>query len=94
MTLLNTGTALWSIFASDKTWTVWDETTTLSAVDDDGEYVLYLRGTGNTKIGYYDADDTQDYIPWAINGTDVRCDGNSEQPCQNAWSSSLKEVFI
>ena len=64
-------------FASDKTWTVWDGTTTLSAVADDGEYVLYLRGTGNTKIGYYDYD-TEDYIPWVINGTDVRCNGNIE----------------
>ena len=64
-------------FAPDKTWTVWDGTTTLSAVNDDGEYVLYLRGTGNTKIGYYDYD-TEDYIPWVINGTDVRCNGNIE----------------
>ena len=64
-------------FDSDKTWTVWDGTTTLSAVDNDGEYVLYLRGTGNTKIGYYSVDN-DDYIPWTINGTDVRCDGNIE----------------
>ena len=62
-------------FDSDKTWTVWDGTTTLSAVDNDGEYVLYLRGTGNTKIGYYDGND---YIPWTISGTDVRCNGNIE----------------
>ena len=62
-------------FASNKTWTTWDGTTTLSAVDDDGEYVLYLRGTGNTHIGYYDGNN---YIPWVINGTDVRCNGNIE----------------
>ena len=64
-------------FASDKTWTIWDGTTTLSAVDDDGEYVLYLRGTGNTKFGYYDTN-SYDYVPWVINGTDVRCNGNIE----------------
>ena len=64
-------------FASDKTWTVWDGTTTLSSVNNDGEYVLYLRGTGNTKIGYYDTD-LDDYVPWTINGTDVRCNGNIE----------------
>ena len=68
-------------FAADKTWTTWttwDGTTTLSSVDNDGEHVLYLRGTGNTKIGYYDYVDTEDYIPWVINGTDVRCSGNIE----------------
>ena len=62
-------------FASNKTWTVWDGTNTLSAVDNDGDNVLYLRGTGNTKIGYYDGNN---YIPWVINGTDVRCNGNIE----------------
>lgn len=62
-------------FDFNKTWTTWDGTTTLSAVDDDGEYVLYLRGTGNTHIGYYGGDN---YIPWVINGTDVRCNGNIE----------------
>ena len=37
-------------FASDRTWTIWDGTATLSSVDNDGEYVLYLRGTGNSMI--------------------------------------------
>ena len=64
-------------FASDKSWTTWDATSTLSSVDNDGEYVLYLRGTGNTVIGYHTA--TADtYITWVINGTDVRCNGNIE----------------
>ena len=63
-------------FASDKTWTVWDGTTTLSAVDNDEEYVLYLRGIGNTKIGYFD--EGKGYVPWVIDGTNVRCDGNIE----------------
>ena len=62
-------------FSSDKTWTIWDGTTTLSSVDNDGDNVLYLRGTGNTHIGYYNGGN---YIPWVINGTDVRCNGNIE----------------
>ena len=37
-------------FASNKAWTTWDGTTTLSSVENDGEHVLYLRGTGNTVI--------------------------------------------
>ena len=61
----------------ETTWSTWDGTTTLSSVDNDGEYVLYLRGTGNTKISYHDAE-LYDYVPWVINGTDVRCDGNIE----------------
>ena len=69
------GTLEYSTDAS--TWSTWDGTTTLSAVDNDGEYVLYLRGTGNTKIGYYD-ENKYKYIPWIINGTDVRCNGNIE----------------
>ena len=65
-------------FTSDKNWAVWDGRSTLSSVDNDGEYVLYLRGTGNTKISYYDEYDTGEYIGWTINGTNVRCDGNIE----------------
>ena len=60
-------------FASDKTWTTWDGTTTLSAVGDDGEYFLYLRGTGNTVI-------TGGYInyKWVLTGDDIVCVGNIE----------------
>ena len=60
-------------FAYDKTWTVWDGTTILSAYNNGGEYVLYLRGTGNTKI-------TGNGInkEWIITGTDVKCIGNIE----------------
>ena len=64
-------------FASDRTWTTWDGTATLSSVNNDGEYVLYLRGTGNTKIGYFDEIEIY-YVPWTINGADVRCNGNIE----------------
>ena len=61
-------------FTSDRAWTTWDGTNILSAVADDGEYVLYLRGTGNTIItgnGNMDAG-------WYLNGTDIKCIGNIE----------------
>ena len=57
-------------------WAIWDGTTTLSSTTSGSDNVLYLRGTGNTKIGYYDDEVKHDYIPWLINGTDVRCNGN------------------
>ena len=60
-------------FASDKTWTVWDGTTTLSAIADDGEYVLYLRGTGNTVITGPNSD-----YKWVLTGSDIACTGNIE----------------
>ena len=60
-------------FASDKTWTVWDGTTTLSAVSDDGEYVLYLRGTGNTIIT-----GSNENCRWVLIGSDILCIGNIE----------------
>ena len=60
-------------FASDKIWTVWDGTTTLSAVDNDGEYVLYLRGTGNTVITGYNSN-----YSWVLTGSDIKCIGNIE----------------
>ena len=60
-------------FAPDKTWTVWDGTTILSAVSDDGEYVLYLRGTGNTVI----TGNNPNYR-WILTGSNVKCIGNIE----------------
>ena len=60
-------------FSSDKTWTVWDGTTTLSAIADDGEYVLYLRGTGNTVITGPNSD-----YKWVLTGSDIACTGNIE----------------
>lgn len=65
-------------FASNKTWTVWAGTTTLSAVDNDGEYVLYLRGTGNTKITGLTADGPSDTYRWVLTGSDIACVGNIE----------------
>ena len=60
-------------FSADKVWAVWDGTTILSAYNNDGEYVLYLRGTGNTKITGIGTN-----INWIITGTDVKCVGNIE----------------
>ena len=60
-------------FSSDKTWTVWDGTTTLSAVANGDEYVLYLRGTGNTVI----TGNSENY-KWVLTGTNVKCIGNIE----------------
>ena len=57
-------------FASDGTWTTWDGISTLSAVYDDGEYVLYLRGTGNAII-------TRG-AKWTLTGSDIACIGNIE----------------
>ena len=76
-----TATKYWAgtleYFASDRTWTTWDGTTPLSSVNSNDEYVLYLRGTGNTALRYHD--ETEDvYKGWVINGTDVRCNGNIE----------------
>ena len=58
-------------------WSAWDGTTALSSAISGNNNVLYLRGTGNTKIGSYDAV-KEDFIPWTISGTDVRCNGNIE----------------
>lgn len=61
-------------FASDKTWTTWDGTTTLSAVYNGSEYVLYLRGTGNTVI----TGSSNTNYKWVLIGTDIKCIGNIE----------------
>ena len=76
-----TATKYWAgtleYFASDRTWTTWDGTAPLSSVNKDDEYVLYLRGTGNTALSYHN--ETEDiYTGWVIDGTDVRCNGNIE----------------
>ncbi len=60
-------------FASDKTWTVWDGTTVLSAVYDDVEYSLYLRGTKNTIITGNSMS-----FKWILNGSNIACIGNIE----------------
>lgn len=60
-------------FSADKVWAVWDGTTFLSAYHHDGEYALYLRGTGNTVITGNGINKN-----WIITGTDVKCIGNIE----------------
>ena len=60
-------------FASDRTWTVWDGTITLSSVNNDGEHVLYLRGIGNTVI----TGNNSNY-KWVLTGSDIACISNIE----------------
>ena len=60
-------------FSSNRTWTTWNGATILSAVADDGEYVLYLRGTGNTVI----TGNSPNYR-WVLTGNDIACIGNIE----------------
>lgn len=60
-------------FASNKTWTVWNGATTLSSVDNDGEYVLYLRGIGNTVIT-----GGRSSSRWVLTGNNIKCIGNIE----------------
>ena len=65
-------------FDYDKTWTIWDGTTILSAYNNDGEYVLYLRGTGNTKITGLNANGSSNTYRWVLTGSDTACVGNIE----------------
>ena len=58
-------------FASDETWTTWSSENALSAVDNGGEYVIYLRGIGNSVI-------TGNGGRWRLVGTDIKCIGNIE----------------
>ena len=61
-------------FASDETWTVWDGSRwkPLSAAYNGTEYVLYLRGTGNTVIT------SNSQTSWKLDGSDIACIGNIE----------------
>ena len=72
-------------FSSDKTWTVWNGTTNLSSVDNDGDYVLYLRGTGNTVI----TGSSENYR-WVLTGSDIKCIGNIENLLDYATVASGK----
>lgn len=76
MLAVNNATKNWNgtlEYYNNGVWTVWDGTTTLSSVDDDGEYVLYLRGIGNTVI----TGNSRDY-KWVLTGSDIACVGNIE----------------
>ena len=57
----------------DKIWATWSGKDTLSSVDNDGEHVLYLRGTGNTVIT-----GSNSKYKWVLTGTDIKCIGNIE----------------
>ena len=54
-------------------WTTWDGTTTLSSATSGSDNVLYLRGTGNTKI----TGNNSNY-KWVLTGSDIKCIGNIE----------------
>ena len=58
-------------FASDETWTTWSGENKLSAVYNGGEYVIYLRGIGNSVIAGNGG-------KWILDGTDIKCIGNIE----------------
>ena len=65
------GTLEYSTDAS--AWSTWDGTTTLSSANNNGEHVLYLRGTGNTVI----AGNSPNY-KWVLTGSNIGCIGNIE----------------
>ena len=75
---LKTGKKTWDgtleYFASDETWTVWDGSywDSLSPAYSGTEYVLYLRGTGNTVIT------SSSQTSWELDGSDIACIGNIE----------------
>ena len=61
------------------TWNTWDGATTLNS-SNDAEHVLYVRGTGNSRItGSNSGPDTEgDVKAWVLGGTDISCSGNIE----------------
>ena len=65
------GTLEYSTNAS--TWTTWNGTTTLSSATSGSSNVLYLRGTGNTRI----TGSSSNY-KWVLTGSDIKCIGNIE----------------
>ena len=59
-------------FASNEIWTIWDGST-LSAVYNGSEYVLYLRGIGNSVIT-----GNSFIFNWNLDGVNIKCIGNIE----------------
>ena len=55
------------------TWSTWNGTTTLSSSTSGRNNVLYLRGTGNTKIT-----GSSEQYKWVLTGSDIKCSGNIE----------------
>ena len=58
-------------FASDETWTTWSGENALLASGNGGEYVIYLRGIGNSVI-------SGERGTWRLIGSDIKCIGNIE----------------
>ena len=60
-------------------WTTWGGTTTLSSTASGSDNVLYLRGTGNTRItgGSAFSGNGKNY-KWVLTGSDIACIGNIE----------------
>ena len=65
------GTLEYSTDAS--TWSTWDGTTTLSSATKGSSNVLYLRGTGNTRITGSNSN-----YKWVLTGSNIKCIGNIE----------------
>lgn len=64
-----------------RTWSEWDGTGVLTAAQvSGGAYLLYLCGTGNTKITGAPTSQTSDLdeYRWVLTGSNIRCDGNIE----------------
>ena len=59
-------------FASNEIWTIWDGST-LSSVYNGSEYVLYLRGIGNSVIT-----GNSFIFNWDLAGINIKCIGNIE----------------
>jgi len=53
-------------------WTTWDGTTTITSASRETSHILYMRGTGNTKIT--DGASGQ----WTFTGSNIACNGNIE----------------
>ena len=59
-------------YSRDKsTWAIWNGEE-IAAVNNGGTYVLYLSGTGNTKVAGAGAN------KWTLTGSDIACNGNIE----------------
>ena len=55
------------------TWSTWNGTTTLASAASDTQNVLYLRGTGNSKITGEAMKNS-----WVLTGSNIDCSGNIE----------------
>ncbi len=66
-------------YSTDTTnWSVWDGVDVLASDLVDGEYVLYLRGTGNTVISGEEGEQGSPYFTLTGTATEIECQGNIE----------------